>query len=110
MESSPASVALMDIDALVQRNSLPVLVDCYAPGCGPCAALGPLLDRMAVEMAHRITIEKVDVAAAPDVARKYEIRSVPTLLLFKSGSLVATRIGAASQTQLLTWLSAQRAI
>jgi thioredoxin 1 len=100
----------MDIDALVQRNSLPVLIDCYTPGCGPCAALGPLLDAMSVDMADQITIEKVDVAASPDVARRFEIRSVPTLLLFKGGELVATKTGAASRSQLLTWLSAQGAL
>jgi thioredoxin 1 len=104
------SIASMDIDALVQRSELPVLVDCYTPGCGPCAALSPLLDQLAIELADQLSIEKVDISVSPDVAVKFSIRSVPTLLLFKGGALVATRTGTANRSQLLTWLSAQDAI
>jgi thioredoxin 1 len=95
-----------DIDALVAGRDRTVLVDCYTPGCGPCAALAPVLDELATEMAGQLEVVKVDVAATPGVARRFGVRSVPTLLLFRDGALKATRSGAASRTQLLTWLSA----
>jgi thioredoxin 1 len=110
MQGSHISDALVDIGSLVQRSTLPVLLDCYTPGCAPCAALSPLLDQLAADLAGQIAIAKVDVAASPEVAAKYGIRGVPTLLLFKVGVLIATRTGAASRTQILTWLSAQEAI
>lgn len=99
-----------DIDALLARSASPVLVDCFTPGCGPCAALAPILDTVAAELEGQLAVEKVDVAANPDVARRYGVRGVPTLLLFKGGDLVASRTGMASQTQLITWLSANGAI
>ena len=110
MSNLQASVASMDIDALIGRSDHPVLIDCYTPGCGPCAALSPLLDQLSADLADQLTIEKIDVSKFPDVARRFEVRSVPTLLLFKSGALAGTRTGAASRAQLLTWLSAQEAI
>lgn len=101
---------MQDIDALVSRTSTPVLLDCFTPGCGPCAALAPVLDELAGEMDGTLVIEKVDVATHPDVAKRFGIRSVPTLILFKEGKQVATRGGAASRSQLLTWLSANGAV
>lgn len=110
MSNSQVSVASMDIDALISRNDNPVLIDCYTPGCGPCAALSPLLDELSTNLADQLTIEKIDVSKFPDVAHRFNVRSVPTLLLFKRGALAGTRTGAASKAQLLTWLSAQEAI
>jgi thioredoxin 1 len=99
----------VNLEPLVAGQSLPVLVDCYSPGCGPCAALAPVLDELSQELDGQLAIEKVDVAAQPQVAMQFGIRSVPTLLLFKDGQLKATRTGGASRAQLLVWLSAQHA-
>ena len=110
MSSTQPSIAAMDIDAIVARSDRPVLIDCYTPGCGPCAALSPLLDQLSEDLADQLTIEKIDISKYPDVARRFEVRSVPTLLLFKSGALVASRIGAASRAQLITWLSTKETI
>ena len=107
--STPAGPA-PDINALLARRDVPVLVDCFAPGCGPCAALAPVLDELQTDMAGQLAVVKVDVGAAPAIARRFEVRSVPTLLLFRDGELRATRSGAASRTQLLTWLSANGAV
>lgn len=109
METSSTHSALRDVDALVAGRPMPVLIDCYTPGCGPCAALAPVLDDLATELDGQLAVEKIDVAAQPDVARRFGVRGVPTLLLFKDGQLRATRTGVASRTQLLTWLSAQGA-
>jgi thioredoxin 1 len=102
--------AMQDIQALLARSSTPVLIDCFTPGCGPCAALAPVLDGLAVELDGQLAIEKVDVAANPEVASTYGVRGVPTLLLFNEGQLRANRTGAASRTQLVTWLSAHGVI
>jgi thioredoxin 1 len=99
-----------DLDALVARSDIPVLIDCFTPGCGPCAALSPVLDELGNSMEGRLVIEKIDVATHPNVARQFGVRGVPTLLLFDGGQLRASRTGAASQTQLITWLSANGAV
>jgi len=109
MTGVAGSDVMQDIDALVERSSIPVLLDCFTPGCGPCAALAPVLDDLAAEMDGVLAVEKIDVATHPEVAKRFGIRSVPTLLLFKGGRLAASRGGAASRLQLLTWLSANSA-
>jgi thioredoxin 1 len=106
---SASDAAPADIDAILAGRGRPVLVDCYTPGCGPCAALAPVLDELATEMAEQLAVVKVDVAATPAIARRFGVRSVPTLLLFQDGALKATRSGGASRTQLLTWLAANGA-
>ncbi|MGT2460114.1 thioredoxin family protein (plasmid) [Cupriavidus basilensis] len=99
---------MQDIDALIAQSGTPVLIDCYTPGCGPCAALAPVLDDVSGSLEGRLAVEKVDVAASPDVADRFGVRGVPTLLLFRDGKLQASRTGAASRTQLLTWLVANQ--
>ena len=68
--STPAGPA-PDIDALLADRGVPVLVDCFAPGCGPCAALAPVLDELQTEMAGQLAVVKVDVGAAPAIARRF---------------------------------------
>jgi len=100
--------AMHDVDALLARGTAPVLIDCYSPGCKPCAALAPVLDEVSAAMAGRLAVEKVDVAAHPEVARRFGVRGVPTLLLFRDGKLLASCTGAASRAQLVTWLVAHQ--
>jgi thioredoxin 1 len=99
-----------DINALLERSTTPVVIDCYTPSCGPCAALAPILDSLASEWGEQLAFEKVDVAAHPEIAAKYSVRGVPTLLLFRAGELVASRTGAATRNQLVTWLAANNAV
>ena len=99
-----------DLEALVARSNIPVLIDCFTPGCGPCATLSPVLDELANSTQGRLAIEKIDVATYPEIAHRFGVRGAPTLLLFKGGQLHSSRTGAASRTQLLTWLSAQQAV
>jgi thioredoxin 1 len=107
MDQSSVGLAPQHVETLLSTHTGPVLIDCYAPGCGPCAALSPVLDDIARAYDGRLSIEKIDVAALPDVATQYGVRGVPTLLLFKDGELKASRTGGASRTQLLTWLATQ---
>jgi thioredoxin 1 len=105
-----SGMTLDQVQDLAARSEIPVLIDCYTPTCGPCAALSPVLDELAHELADQIVIQKVDVAAHPQIAKEFGVRCVPTLLLFSGGQLKTSRTGAASKAQVLTWLSVQQAL
>jgi len=72
----------------------PVLVDCWAPWCGPCRTVGPVIEQLAAEYAGRVRIAKLNVDENPQTAARYSIRSIPTMLLFKNGDLVNNVVGA----------------
>jgi thioredoxin len=87
-----------DFDATVLGASLPVLVDCWADWCGPCHMLAPTIDALAREYAGRALIAKLDVDANPVTAGKFDIRGIPTLLLFQNGRLVDRLVGVQSRS------------
>ncbi|PJX26414.1 thioredoxin [Advenella sp. S44] len=87
-------------EAEVLKSELPVLVDYWAPWCGPCKAIAPLLEEAARDYEGRIQVVKVDVQDHPEVAAKFGIRGIPTLMVFKNGEAVATKVGAVNKTQL----------
>lgn len=98
METSTLTDDMDDIDMLLAGRATPVVLDCYAPGCVLCAALGGALDELVRDLQGQLVVEKIDVSARPQVARRFDVRAVPTLVLFKKGELKATRVGAASRT------------
>jgi len=85
-----------EFQAEVLDSDQPVLVDFYAPWCGPCKMLGPILDSLAAEFAGRVGFAKVNVDAAPELAQQYQITGVPTLMLFQAGQVEETIVGLAS--------------
>jgi thioredoxin 1 len=87
-------------EAEVLKSELPVLVDYWAPWCGPCKAIAPLLEEASRDYEGRIQVVKVDVQDHPEVAAKFGIRGIPTLMVFKNGEAVATKVGAVNKTQL----------
>lgn len=89
----PIKVQQDDFDRTVLGSSAPVLVDFYADWCAPCKMVAPLMDELAHEQVGKILIVKIDTDAAPDVALKYEIRSIPTLILFQDGKEVERSLG-----------------
>jgi thioredoxin 1 len=89
-----------DFDAAVLQSSEPVLVDFWAPWCGPCKMIAPALDELAETYAGKAKIVKVDVDQNQATAIKYHVRSIPMLLVFKDGQVHGTQIGAVGKAQL----------
>lgn len=88
----------------VLRADKPVLVDYWAEWCGPCRAVAPILEDVAAEYAGKVKIVKMDIDENRNTPAKYGIRSIPTLMLFKNGSVDSTKLGALSKEQLTTFL------
>jgi len=88
----------------VLKSSQPVLVDFWAEWCGPCRALGPSLDALADEKGAALKVVKVNIDENPDAPTKYGVRSIPTLLVFKNGEVVAQTVGSMSKSDLSKWV------
>jgi len=98
------SDAAWDKDVL--NSETPVLVDFWAEWCGPCKMIAPVLDESAENYAGRLDIAKVNVDENQSVPSQYHVRGIPTLMLFKHGEVVATKIGAVSKSQLAAFIDA----
>ncbi|MGE4351888.1 MAG: thioredoxin [Bdellovibrionales bacterium] len=92
-------------DADVVNTSGLVLVDFWAEWCGPCRALGPVLDEVASEMQGKLTIAKMNVDHNPETPTKFGVRSIPTLVLFKDGKQVDIKVGSIPKQALVAWLN-----
>ncbi|MDB9805854.1 thioredoxin TrxA [Porticoccaceae bacterium] len=88
----------------VLQSDIPALVDFWAAWCGPCKMIAPLLDELSTEYAGRVKICKVDVDTSPETAAKFNVRGIPTLLVFKNGTVEATKVGALSKAQLVEFV------
>ena len=93
-----------DFAAVAEQAPVPVLLDLWATWCGPCRMVSPALERLAQAYAGRIKLVKVDVDRAPGLSRRFDVRSVPTLLVLDRGRVVARQSGAAPEQALRRWL------
>ncbi|MGI5878103.1 MAG: thioredoxin [Christensenellales bacterium] len=89
-----------NFDQEVLNSTIPVFVDLWAPWCGPCRMVGPIVEQIADEYEGRIKVGKVNVDEEPELARRYGVMSIPTLLIIKDGKVVAKQVGAMPKPKL----------
>ena len=91
-------------DPEVLKSDVPVLVDYWADWCGPCKAIAPILDQVAREYEGKLKVVKINVDENQETPKKYNVRGIPTLMLFKNGNMEATKVGSVPKAQLTAFL------
>jgi len=102
--SNAQQVTDSDFESEVLKSSRPVLVDFWAEWCGPCRALGPSIDALAAEKGAQLKVVKMNVDENPEAPSRYGVRSIPALMIFKNGELVAQTVGALPKSELFKWV------
>ena len=93
-----------DYAAVVEEALVPVVVDLWAPWCGPCRMVSPVLENLARQYAGKVKLVKVNVDESPAISRRFEVQGIPTLLLVRKGEVVTRQTGAAPEPTLRAWL------
>lgn len=101
------SVTDQSFAADVLQSSTPVLVDFWAEWCGPCRMIAPALEEISAALGDTLKIVKINIDENPETPGKYGVRGIPTMLLFKGGEAVATKVGAAPRSNIQQWIEAQ---
>lgn len=104
LTGEPVALDAASFAAHVERATLPALVDFWAPWCGPCRMMAPVLDRAAAQRATSLRVAKLNTDEQPELAARFGIRSIPTLILFRQGREVARQSGAVDAASLSRWL------
>ena len=93
-----------NFDEEIKSSTTPILVDFWAEWCGPCKQIGPILEEIGVEKKDQIKILKLNVDENPQTPQKYGVRGIPSLMLFKDGNLVDTKVGSLPKVMLESWI------
>ena len=93
-----------NFSAVADESSLPVLVDLWAPWCGPCHLVSPALEQLANDFAGKVKLVKINVDESPSISQRLGVQGIPTLLVTRKGEVIARQTGAASESALRTWL------
>ena len=88
----------------VVNSDIPVLIDFWAEWCGPCKEISSILEEIANEMKNKLKIVKINIDENPNIPNQYGIQSIPTLIIFKKGEPIATKVGGGIKSELLTWI------
>ena len=105
MSENTVAVSDDSFEAQVLKAPGPVLVDFWAEWCGPCKAIGPALEEIAAELKGQVTVAKVNIDDNPMSPNTYGVRGIPTMIMFKDGKPVATKVGAAPKSVLKSWVA-----
>jgi thioredoxin 1 len=93
-----------EFEKVVLQSSEPVLVDFWAEWCGPCRQLGPIIDEISGEM-KALKVTKVNIDQNPEAPQKYGVRGIPTMMIFKDGKVIGTKVGALPKSKLVEWIN-----
>ena len=107
MSNNIVSLSEATFDKQINDAEKTVLVDFWAEWCGPCKMIAPILEEVAQEYGNKVIFAKVNIEENPKIAPKFNIRGIPTLLIFKQGKVVATQVGALSKAQLKSFIDEQ---
>lgn len=101
LDAKPITVTDASFSAEVERSAAPILVDMWAPWCGPCRMLAPMIEQLAVEMAGRVRVAKLNVDENPVTAERFNVRGIPALLLFKGGREIDRMVGVQPKAEIV---------
>lgn len=104
LDGTPSILSSQNFEKFISRNDLPVVVDFWADWCGPCKMMAPVFSQVASQMTTQVRFAKVDTEQAQDISARYNIRSIPTIILFKNGKEIDRLAGALDQSGLTHWV------
>ena len=105
LDGKPVNLGNQNFDKFIGKNDLPVVVDFWADWCGPCKMMAPVFQQVSNEFASQVRFAKVDTEQAREIAARYNIRSIPTIIMFRNGKEIDRISGAMNLQQLLQWTS-----